>query len=76
MSFKRVLFWAHFGTAFVTGLCILWMSVTGLLLTYERQIVAAVRAAAVDAPAGAVPLDADALATAPPARPARSRATC
>lgn len=39
--FRRVLFWAHLSCGVTAGLLILSMSVTGVLLTYERQILAA-----------------------------------
>lgn len=58
---RNVLFWTHLGAGLVAGLLILLLSVTGVLLTYETQITDAARARAVSAPAGAVPLDADAL---------------
>ena len=38
---RRMLFWLHLGCGVVAGLVILMMSVTGALLTYERQLVAA-----------------------------------
>ncbi len=41
MTIKRIVFWAHLGTGVAAGLFILLMSVTGVLLTYERQMVAA-----------------------------------
>ena len=37
--FRRVLFWSHLSAGVVAGLFILIMSVTGVLLTYEHQIV-------------------------------------
>lgn len=63
--FRRILFWAHLTSGVVAGLLILLMSVTGVLLTYEHQIVesAAQRNHAV-APAGAQPLALDDLAAA------------
>ncbi|MBO0726083.1 MAG: PepSY domain-containing protein [Blastocatellia bacterium] len=36
--FRRILFWCHLAVGVVAGLVILIMSVTGVLLTYERQI--------------------------------------
>jgi uncharacterized iron-regulated membrane protein len=36
--FRKVLFWLHLTVGVVAGLVILIMSVTGVLLTYERQI--------------------------------------
>lgn len=38
-TFKRWVFWAHLVTGLVTGLFVFSMSFTGVLLTYERQIV-------------------------------------
>ena len=35
---RRILFWLHLATGLVAGLVILIMSVTGVLLMYERQI--------------------------------------
>jgi uncharacterized iron-regulated membrane protein len=37
--FRKVLFWSHLTTGVIAGLVILIMSVTGVLLTYERQII-------------------------------------
>jgi uncharacterized iron-regulated membrane protein len=37
--FRRMLFWSHLGCALVAGIFILLMSVTGVLLTYEHQLV-------------------------------------
>jgi uncharacterized iron-regulated membrane protein len=36
--FRKVLFWSHLAVGVIAGLVILIMSVTGVLLTYERQI--------------------------------------
>lgn len=38
--FRRVLFWCHLAVGVVAGLVIFVMSVTGVLLTYEKQMVA------------------------------------
>jgi uncharacterized iron-regulated membrane protein len=38
---RRTIFWCHLVIGLMAGLIILIMSVTGLLLTYERQIIAA-----------------------------------
>jgi uncharacterized iron-regulated membrane protein len=38
MSFRKVLFWAHLSCGVLVGLVVLMMSVTGVLLTYERQM--------------------------------------
>lgn len=40
MKFRSILFWAHLSCGMLAGLVILMMSVTGVLLTYERQIIA------------------------------------
>lgn len=39
-TFRKVLFWTHLVTGCIAGLIILVMSATGVLLTYERQILA------------------------------------
>jgi uncharacterized iron-regulated membrane protein len=46
--FRKILFWTHLAAGVAAGLVILIMSVTGVLLTYEKQIVSYVdrRAAA------------------------------
>ena len=63
--FRRVLFWAHLVCGIAAGLFILAMSATGVLLTYERQMVEhAERGNRVTAPEGATRLDADRLADA------------
>ncbi|MCC6201517.1 MAG: PepSY domain-containing protein [Gammaproteobacteria bacterium] len=36
---RKTLFWLHLGTGVVAGLVILMMSMTGVLLTYERQMI-------------------------------------
>jgi uncharacterized iron-regulated membrane protein len=38
MKLRSILFWAHLSCGIAAGLVILMMSVTGVLLTYERQI--------------------------------------
>ena len=38
--FRRILFWTHLASGVLAGLLILLMSVTGVLLTYEHQMVA------------------------------------
>lgn len=40
MNFRRALFWAHLCAGCIAGAIVLLMSVTGVLLTYERQILA------------------------------------
>jgi uncharacterized iron-regulated membrane protein len=37
--FRKVLFWCHLITGVLAGLVVLIMSVTGVLLTYEKQII-------------------------------------
>jgi uncharacterized iron-regulated membrane protein len=39
MSFRKALFWLHLSAGVIAGAIILLLSVTGLLLTYEKQIV-------------------------------------
>ena len=36
--FRKILFWAHLSCGVAAGLIILLMSATGVLLTYERQM--------------------------------------
>jgi len=38
MSFRKAIFWAHLGAGVIACLVIVMMSVTGVVLTYERQI--------------------------------------
>lgn len=40
MKFKRVIFWSHLVAGVTAGIFVLVLSVTGTLLTYERQIIA------------------------------------
>ncbi|WP_411816444.1 PepSY-associated TM helix domain-containing protein [Hyphococcus sp. DH-69] len=40
-TFRRAIFWMHLSAGVLAGLVIFMMSLTGVLLTYERQIVAA-----------------------------------
>ena len=37
--FRKILFWTHLITGSITGIVILIMSVTGVLLTYEKQMI-------------------------------------
>lgn len=61
--FRRILFWTHLGSAVVAGVFIFVMSASGVLLAYERQMTeAAARRNHVEAPPGAVRMDADQLA--------------
>ncbi len=41
MKFKRIIFWAHLVSGVASGLIVLFLSVTGVLLTYELQIIEA-----------------------------------
>ena len=36
--FRKVLFWLHLSAGVLAGLIILMMSVTGVIMTYERQL--------------------------------------
>ncbi|MCI5105167.1 MAG: PepSY domain-containing protein [Pseudomonadales bacterium] len=38
--FRKILFWIHLSAGVLSGLVVLMMSVTGVILTYERQILA------------------------------------
>ena len=38
--FRKTIFWIHLGCGVLTGLVVLMMSVTGVILTYERQMLA------------------------------------
>lgn len=60
MSIRSIFFWAHLSTGVLAGLVILMMSVTGTLLTYERQMVAAAEADLI-APVEGEPLELDEL---------------
>lgn len=53
MSMRSVFFWAHLTAGVVAGLVILMMSATGVLLTYERQMIASAEAELVGPNAGA-----------------------
>ena len=61
---RKTLFWGHLIAGFVASLFILVMSVTGVLLTYEAQIVDFSMNRALSIPENAVPLDADAMVSA------------
>ena len=39
MKISSILFWTHLSIGVVAGLLILFLSITGALLTYEHQIV-------------------------------------
>ncbi|MGX1499252.1 putative iron-regulated membrane protein [Labrenzia sp. MBR-25] len=64
MSFKRIVFWAHLVVGVAFGLIILLMSATGVLLTYERQIISFAESRAVERPADGQLMTADELASA------------
>ena len=38
--FRKAIFWIHLSCGVAAGLVVLMMSVTGVILTYERQILA------------------------------------
>ena len=40
MTFRKILFWFHLCTGVVAGIVVLIMSVTGVLLMYEKQMTA------------------------------------
>lgn len=62
MRLRPILFWSHLVTGVLAGLVVLMMSVTGVLLTYERQIVGwAEQSYALAAAEGRAPLSADEL---------------
>jgi uncharacterized iron-regulated membrane protein len=62
MRFRSILFWTHLAGGVTAGAIILLMSVTGVLLTYERQILAWADSGFQSTPsAGAVPLPLDVL---------------
>ena len=76
MSLRKILFWLHLTAGVTAGLVILLMSVTGVLLAFERQIVGYaerdLRAAASDASRAPLPLSqliASASAAVPDAKP-------
>ncbi|MAZ91537.1 MAG: hypothetical protein CMF76_06170 [Maricaulis sp.] len=56
MTIRRAIFWTHLAAGLVTALFIGLMSITGVLLTYERQMIRWAQDAAVSAPAGEAPL--------------------
>lgn len=55
--FRKVIFWAHLATGVLAGLVVLVMSVTGVLLTYEKQMLAwaDLRAASIVPPSADAP---------------------
>jgi uncharacterized iron-regulated membrane protein len=60
--FRRILFWSHLSCGVAAGLIILLMSATGVLLTYERQMVEHAAHGNYTAPASSPRLGADDLA--------------
>ncbi|MBB93795.1 MAG: hypothetical protein CML68_04210 [Rhodobacteraceae bacterium] len=56
---RRIFFWTHFAIGLVAALFIFVMSVTGVLLAFEKQITAGARNASITAPEGAAPLGYD-----------------
>lgn len=60
-QFRRILFWSHLTAGVVAGLVILVLAATGVLLTYERQLIAGSEARLVTAVEGK-PQTADRLA--------------
>ncbi len=64
----RIIFWSHLIVGLVMGIFVGLMSITGVLLTYERQIKSWAENAAIEAPANASPLSAQQLADAALAR--------
>lgn len=63
MKIRSILFWTHLSIGVVAGLLILFLSITGALLTYEHQMVDAFsKSDAVVAPPGGKQLTADELA--------------
>jgi uncharacterized iron-regulated membrane protein len=62
--FRKILFWMHLSCGVVAGVLILVMSVTGVAMTYERQMIAAAAGRNhVTVPAGRPRLSVDELAT-------------
>ena len=60
MKVRPIVFWSHLVAGVTAGIVILMMSVTGVLLTYERQIVAWMEDSYVAEPdSDSVPLSAD-----------------
>ena len=69
---RKVVFWGHLTAGLVAGVFVLMMSVTGVLLTYESQIVHWATARAIEAPAGAVALSPEEIVAATGAVPGQS----
>ena len=62
MSFRRVIFWSHLCVGVTAGLIIFLLSVTGVLLTYERQMLGSAEARLSPAAMTGDPLSADEIA--------------
>ncbi len=71
VGMRKFLFWPHLAAGVVAGLVILVMSVTGVLLTYEKQVVAWADSPAnrVPIPDGSARLSIDQLLAVAPAKP-------
>ena len=50
MNFRSIIFWMHLGCGVTAGLVILMMSITGVLIMYERQMVAWADRSGIEAP--------------------------
>ncbi len=63
MTFRKVIFWLHLISGIVTGIIVLIMSVTGVALTYQKQMTAWAdkKACRIQAPPDAAPLPISAL---------------
>lgn len=61
---RRIVFWVHLVVGLTLGVFVMSMSVTGVLLTYERQMLGWARDAAIPDHAGETPMSIDALAAA------------
>lgn len=63
MKFRKTIFWLHLISGIITGIIVLIMSVTGVALTYQKQMTAWAdkKACRIQAPSQAAPLSAEAL---------------
>ena len=64
MKIRDLIFWLHLIIGMTLGVFILLMSVTGVLLTYERQMIRMAQNSAISAPSDAAPLSYQGLADA------------
>ncbi|HEX6739367.1 MAG TPA: PepSY domain-containing protein, partial [Vicinamibacteria bacterium] len=55
MTLRKAVFWCHLSAGTIAGLVVLVMSVTGVLLSFERQIVAWADGMRVTPPADGAP---------------------